>query len=232
MMQQRALMGATNSGGLVTSGLVAHFDAGNPASYPGSGATYFNLVSGATNGTWNIVPTFDPTFGGHFVNNGTQFCSTSWHASYPSGSQARTICMMHQVSSGGGNMSYIGSPGGATRWQLWMSGRYQCDSGGGTFQSSVTVPLNTWFYYCVTYPAGGLNTAIRMWQNGVDVSGTRGGSVFVMNTTQFLSPVGDSFSGATNQTPGRYALYHLYNRELTQAEILQNFNALRGRFGI
>ena len=40
------------------------------------------------------------------------------------------------------------------------------------------------------------------------------------------------YGGANRYAGGYLPCVHLYNRELTQAEILQNFNALKGRFGL
>lgn len=40
------------------------------------------------------------------------------------------------------------------------------------------------------------------------------------------------FAGTTSKAGGSLASVSLYNRALTQAEIQQNFNATRGRYGI
>jgi hypothetical protein len=54
------------AGGYTTSGLVYFLDAGNTASYPGSGSTWTNLVGGTNNMTLfgTTTPVYSPTFGG------------------------------------------------------------------------------------------------------------------------------------------------------------------------
>jgi hypothetical protein len=41
-----------------------------------------------------------------------------------------------------------------------------------------------------------------------------------------------SYSGSTQFFDGKLSVAKIYNRALTAAEIKQNFNALRGRYGI
>ena len=56
--------------GIVQDGLVLNLDAGNTASYPGSGTTWFDLTSNNNDGTLINNPTFDSTNGGSIVFDG------------------------------------------------------------------------------------------------------------------------------------------------------------------
>ena len=60
----------TSSPPIVTSGLVLNLDAANPASYPGSGTTWTNLISGGVNGTLVNGPTYSSVNGGVIVLDG------------------------------------------------------------------------------------------------------------------------------------------------------------------
>lgn len=84
--------------------------------------------------------------------------------------------------------------------------------------------LNTWYQFVGTYD--GFN--VRLYRNGVLVNtlataGTLGGS----GSNMFVG----NYAGTYN-TIGQIPVVKIYNRTLSDAEVLQNFNALRGRFGI
>ena len=95
--------------------------------------------------------------------------------------------------------------------------------------STVALPTNTWVNIVGTYTAGG---AMALYRNGVvDVTGT--GPSSISYAAQVFGIGTRTFNGA-NQFPwnGNISLVQLYNRALTATEVTQNFNALRGRYGI
>lgn len=55
--------GFANNAPIVTDGLVFYVDAGNSKSYPGSGTTWYDMISGNV-GTLYNGPTFDSANGG------------------------------------------------------------------------------------------------------------------------------------------------------------------------
>ena len=81
--------GATISGGItvgtavtqVTSGLVLNLDAGNVSSYPGTGATWYDLSGYSNNGTLSNSPTYSD---GSLVLNGVnQYASIVSTSGFP-----------------------------------------------------------------------------------------------------------------------------------------------------
>jgi len=103
------------------------------------------------------------------------------------------------------------------RFGLSVSGDVSC-------ADSSTHALNTWYQFVGTYD--GFN--MRFYRNGVltntvAASGTLGGSGINM--------VVGNFSGAY-YSQGQIPIVKIYNRTLTNAEVQQNFNALRGRYGL
>lgn len=86
-------------------------------------------------------------------------------------------------------------------------------------------PLNTWSFCTVTGDSSGLKAYV----NGVLVAS---------NTTAFAPSTptgGDLFVGSIGggeYFQGKISNTSIYNRALTAAEVKQNFNALRGRYGI
>jgi hypothetical protein len=103
------------------------------------------------------------------------------------------------------------------RFGLSVSGDVSC-------ADSSTHALNTWYQFVGTYD--GFN--MRFYRNGVltntvAASGTLGGSGINM--------VVGNFSGAY-YSQGQIPIVKIYNRTLTNAEVQQNFQALRGRYGL
>lgn len=71
--------------------------------------------------------------------------------------------------------------------------------------------------------------SMRTYQNGSLVASATAPSGSVSGTTSLF--VGDNV-GSNLRWQGEIPIVNIYNRALTAEEILQNFNALRGRFGI
>jgi hypothetical protein len=93
---------------------------------------------------------------------------------------------------------------------------------------------NTWHCAAITYN-GGTNTSTTYYNgNPTGLSrisiGSPTGFVGVMNNVNLGR--GFHLGGAERIFAGRISNTQIYNRALTAAEVQQNFNALRGRFGI
>ncbi len=99
----------------------------------------------------------------------------------------------------------------------------------GYHTSNSTVPLNTWTHYAVVRDSD--SSSIVFYINGsLDRTIT---SITGSITVQQTHPVTlGSYNGSGYEYTGRIASGKIYNRALTAAEIQQNFNANRGRFGI
>jgi hypothetical protein len=103
---------------------------------------------------------------------------------------------------------------------------------------------STWY---LTGPTAGSATAVNTWIS-VSLSFASGTTIWYVNGTlnqsvaqgiSSLTSVINAFVGMGNNFPGGFeyfsgkmAVARVYNRVLTAAEISQNFNAYRGRFGI
>jgi hypothetical protein len=97
---------------------------------------------------------------------------------------------------------------------------YRCNT-------SYTAPVNQFTYITFTMKTG---DAIRSYFNGVaNITSALPAGTFTYNGTtsayQIGSPGGSWF-------PGEIPSMKVYNRALTAAEVQQNFNALRGRYGL
>ena len=101
------------------------------------------------------------------------------------------------------------------------------NSGGTSTLITINANVNEWHNYVGTYD----NTTVRVYKDGQlfnSIAHSGGGQLKTMNGSTIigLSP------GTAEYLDGILSQVSIYNRALTQAEIQQNFNALRGRFGI
>ena len=116
--------------------------------------------------------------------------------------------------------------------------QFQFGSSSGIVNSS-TIQTNTWYHTVATYNLssnqiylnGSLQNTTSYSSAAIELSGSNGqtagiGCLFSMHGNVSGGP---TRYGTFN---GNISLVKYYNRALTAAEIQQNFNALRGRFGI
>ena len=218
---------------IVTDGLVLALDAGNTKSYVSGSTTWFDKSGGGNNGTLTNGPTFSSANGGSIVFDGVDdyiningVTLTTSSFSCESFFQWNTVGgnrgVLHSLSYDYPNSGYLvrQSDTADNRIVVWS------DNGTETYAlSTSTIPINTWKHLiivqsvnnCSMYINGILDSSQSLLNPAIDISypyriGQRG------STGAYLS--------------GRVAVSKIYNRALNATEVSQNFNALRGRFGI
>ena len=220
---------------VIDSSLKLWLDAGQTASYPGSGTTWTDLSGNGNNGTLTNGPTYTSSNGGSLVFDGTNDYVTL--GSSLSGTLAGTISFWIKLT----NTITTGYAGNQRPWG--KNGDFECrwgGTGGGADRSlatdiggilSLVSVQNTWLntvWYNITIVYNGATNSSALYVQGVlDATGTAG------NVTGLT---GNWIIGATSSTAGplngQISQYLIYNRALSVAEVQQNFNALRGRYGI
>ena len=128
-------------------------------------------------------------------------------------------------SSGNGINGYT-SAANKIGWDLW---------GLTTFHTGQDYPLNQWVNVCWIKTAASFTTStLKVYINGIDFPLTttvRNNSSSVNLATGFN--VGRLAAGVSlYYAPGDVDVTGVYNRALSAEEVKQNFNALRGRYGI
>ena len=213
---------------LVTENLVMLLDAANTKSYPGSGALITDLSGQGLNVTLSNSPTFDTAnLGGLIYDGVNQFGSTNdvayarfWH------DQAWSVSFVVKLvswvntwpgifkkgnsgASQPGVLLFYGSAGRLT-WKHYNT---------STSWDSLTLGVPA--HITITFGAG---TTGKLYVNGDYKS-----ALPILQATETSSPIrfgqGDVY--------GNVEHYHWakYSKELTASEVLQNCNALKGRFG-
>jgi hypothetical protein len=222
---------------IVTNGLVLNLDAGFVGSYPTINTTWYDLSGNTNNGTLINGPTFNSANSGSIVFDGVDdYISVPDNAVLNfTGSvnltsevwikfnQYKDISFVNAKGDGGG---------GANNYNYFFIGTntsfYFRFSDGTTTQNSpfitqTNLPTGFWGHV-----VGVLDTtAIRLYLNGVEI-GTA--------TTRTINPKANNssflISSPSFALNGSVATSRIYNRALTAAEVLQNYNAQKGRFGL
>jgi hypothetical protein len=230
-------MSISYNSSIVTNGLTICVDAGNPRSYPGTGTIWYDASGTNNNGTLVNSPVNTAGVNGYFtfdgvddyvtVSNGMNslvgtntvtFSAWIYRTSAPS-YWAGIISNKVNVTDG---ICLLVNPDSKIFWQYdgGTSGVYAIFGGA-------TLATNTWYNIAGVYDNVGLKTYL----NGVlnDSAADPGKSISSAGNMDITL---GAQSAASACFPGRIAQCSVYNRSLSASEMLQNFNALRGRYGV
>ena len=212
-----------------------YLDAGIIASYPGTGTAWTGLSTNASNATLvNSPPWTSAGTASYFTFNGTgaQYASTTaskFNVAYT----GKTVFVAARMTSftAGTYRGLFGTNSGTRNFNTYIyspsTGVYQihysAGSGGG-LSSNLSLTTNQWFIAAVTQTTGGL---VSYYFNGQPI-GTNTGITFI----QYAANNGEYVALCDNYWYGDIGVCAVYGRALSANEIQQNYNALRGRYGI
>ena len=204
---------------IVQQGLVLNLDAGNPYSYAGAGTTWFDVSGNSYNGTLTNGPTYTSDNNGAIIFDGTNDYVTTSFAT--TSGQAVSYCgWVYSTESTATYKNFVDSL--AESPMIWWnpSGQIEFDASRYT---TTTVYRNQWVYVSLSKPAG--NSSASYYVNGVLVGTGTAYTTLVSTPTLFNRAAGQTWKG-------NGAVVQIYNIALSAAEVLQNYNATKGRFGL
>ena len=213
---------------IVRDGLVLNLDAGNLASYPGSGTTWTDLSGNNNTGTLTNGPTYSSANGGSIVFDGTndyiqinqtlttpftitefiRYTDQAKTMNTYMNTNPHTVLGISLNRFGGGELYvYIGNGSG------WV--------GAPGIISSSNMLVNTW--YQVSFTSTGSGSTLYL--NG-NIVGTSIYSPSGWGSTYYLG----SLDSGGEYLKGNIANTQVYNRALSATEVSQNYNALKSRY--
>lgn len=231
---------------VIDTSTVLWVDAGQESSYPGTGNTWTDLSTTGLNGTLTNSPTFNTLGYINYANNSTQGTSFSnSSAIHFLGTAPYTLDVWVRinnyppVSSWKRIVQREGNAGiGRDGYNFWVNGAANGTDvefaterfvAGSQAYVSKILPFSTtgsaWNHWVITYTG----SQIRLYRNGVLEGGPSAATTSITNATTTLA-VGNI--GGGNAIGGDISSVKIYNRALSADEVLQNFNALRRRYGI
>ena len=220
-------MGISYNPRIVTDGLVLALDAGNTKSYPGSGTTWTDLSGRGNTGTLTNGPTYNSANGGSIVFDGVDDYVELNTNNIITGTNPFTFEAFYRITNTSVNAEIFGNYGpGYTSNTIWISGRYGVYINGSVpYFQGYPLGLGTYHMAFTRTSAG----ACTLYKNGV-VDGTATSTTSISSSQNFR--IGSDVNQIIEQLGGNLYNLKVYNRALTAAEVSQNFNATRSRFGI
>ena len=237
-------MSLSHSPLIVRDGLVLCLDAANPRSYPKSGTAWSDL-KGSNDGTLTNMDaanfnqdgkgslTFDGTNEYGMISDSDDFTVTettacAWFKSFNFNSSQDNRGIVSSYDSSGRQYYGLRTDAAASNNKLYT---YYDDNAGYGFsilRSTTSLTINTWYYGCMTWKSGNFH---RVYLNGIQEAEETNVATTTLNiTTGFY--IGKDNATSTKGFYGNISNVSIYNRALTAAEVLQNYNATRGRYGI
>ena len=220
--------------GIVTNGLILNLDAGFIPSYPRAGTTWYDISSGNNNATMYNGLTFNS--GGWMDFDGSDdYCGISYNSNNMSAwSTGQTIIIWeyHTFNDGSRRNFWNQAYGGVGTWTHeggTVTNYYYGNSGVNgnpyTALTSSATPTGRWNMLVTTRDTSQVKWYINN-SNTDNMSNPYG----VLTPTTSDITIGNGYTGVP--WVGRMAIIQAYNRALTAAEVSQNYNAQKSRFGL
>jgi hypothetical protein len=227
---------------IVTDGLVLSLDAGNTKSYQSGSTTWFDKSGRGNNGTLTNGPTFSSANGGSIVFDGsndfvvipfifntstnytievTTKCNTM--ITDPSPQNRQTIWSFSSGSSQGFQLLDL---------EIWNDGVTSFNGDNVNFNASIIgafFPIGANNLRTYTLSKSGTNQA---WY--IDAVFRANATQTYTGTSEFfkLGSRGGGSTGTGQQWNGLTYSAKIYNRALSAAEVQQNFDATKSRYGL
>ena len=224
-------MSLQHSPRIVTNGLVLCLDAGSRKSYPGSG-TVWNELSNNMSAELVNSPTFNSQNNGFF-----QFV-TDDYTRIPNNTtldtQTPSVEVWIKTNTTNQNGFWFEKGTVNSQYSLFQSSvtlLWRQNIGGTLIDLNITtsnfINTSSWYQVVGTFTSG----RRRLYINGNLVnSDTQTGTISTNSGGMSIGVYG-GYSGARGYYyNGSLAVCRVYNKELTPAEVLQNYNATKGRF--
>ena len=204
------------------SSLVLNLDAGNRASYSGTGTTWIDLSGRGNN--------FSLINGASFAGSGTttymSFDGSNDRAVLPGGvnlGTSHTVSVMFKAN-GVMNSVIFGDVGWSNTGYAFYANNNTLEYAAGNGYNNLTFTSSTNWMYLTVVRNG---RSFTFYQNGASL----GTLALSEDSILKLSSLGSYYSGAYTYA-GAIAIATCYTRALTAAEVLQNFNSVRSRYNI
>jgi hypothetical protein len=225
------------TGSIVSTGLVLHLDAGQSASYPGSGSTWTDISGNNNNVTIPeaLASSYSYSIGGgsfNFQGNGSTTIQSNamnnWNLTTTNALSVetwikRTNYSNYQFWFSTPDLYYrLGvSPVGYLFWDM----AHYVDR-----QAAVLVSEGVWHHVVYTAGIESGNITTRIYVDGALVTSLNEGVTALSPFTNYL--IGDGQDPGHHPLNGNMGLIRVYNTALSASEVTQNYNAQIDRFSL
>ena len=223
-------MSISYNSSIVTSGLVFCLDAANLRSYPGTGTTVYDATTTQPNNSLQNGTTYSSS--GYWTFDGVDdYIGGANLTTTLSGGTMEIWTYINAINRNQGFFTL--NTGAGTYINFWMpsTNNMRWEVIGTTGSSYSTINATTiattgvWYHFVGTF--NGTTTTIY-------VNGTAETTQTMTNqpTGSYTAPVSVGRYDASYPSSSRISIARFYNTALSAAQVQQNFNATRGRYGI
>jgi hypothetical protein len=221
-------MGTSYNPPIVRNGLVAYYDAGNSKSYPGTGTVWYDLTRNKNHLTFQNSGSI--TFSANYFSTGTNGYFYTASSNVPTGNSAYTMQIWVRRSSIVDAKGLMAIGGFGTNNQSNALRMFNTDSlNHYWWNNDLAANISSYFVSNKWFMATALfdGTNRRVYFNGNLIN-----SDVPSNHNVTTSEIYVAKTYSTEYFQGDVSNARIYNRGLTATEILQNYNATKGRFGL
>jgi hypothetical protein len=228
-------MAVSYGSSMVMNGLLIYLDAANARSYPGSGTSWFDISGNSKTGTLSGSPVYSTTNQGAFTFSGTELVLVG--AITSNLTTSITYSIWFRPTSIGVARTLFWDDDGQSNGDSWVQittdGKIETQrvtDGFGVLTCNTTLLTGSWYNLVLATSATGKTVYLNGVVDGEDQTpiASRAGKSYVSlaASTPFPpTPSGGQFIGSISS-------FSIYSRTLSASEVIRNFNASRGRYGI
>ena len=212
---------------IITTNLVLHLDAGNSSSYSGSGTTWTDLTGNGNNGTLVNGVSYSSSDGGYLSFDGSNDrvdFSTYVQPAYTSSTSFTWLIWVYPTSYSNNDV-IMGNRviSGTNVWTKLTPTRFEWKY-PNHLDNSTDVTQNQWQNICIVKNG----SSFTYYKNGSSIDTMT--SNHSKNHTNPFYLGGDPSYG---ENPAcRISIVAVYDAALTASEVLHNYNATKGRYGL
>ena len=238
-------MSFSHSPRIVTDGLVLCLDAANPQSYPGSGTSWADLSGNGNNGTLTNGPTFNSGNSGSIVFDGVDdyvqlVDSPSYKVQFPITLAAwfnvQTLTNYGVILRNDNTSSFHWGVNIAVDSDYGISSAYgngtvNNSPGRRTYKYTGPIDKDKWYYFVAVH-FDNLNANGYLNGNQISMPYLSGDATNLAYGSEG-GVIGFRFDVAGfGYFKGDIPIVQIYNRALSASEVLQNYEAVKSRFGL
>ena len=228
---------------IIRNGLVLGLDAASKNSYPGSGTVWTDLSENSNTGTLVNSPTFSSDNNGILTFNGTnQYisipiqnlsrpCTFSTWLNFNNLAGFQTLVGQDTSTAIARGRFYFQKAGGTAEGYILNVVNFSIVLSNGTIvvvNALNPVVTNQWYNYSAVLTT----TTLSLYENGMLQNTVSDSNTFLTPNTNIVLNAGYFSNGITDYVNGRSSSFLIYNRALLATEILQNYDAMKSRFGL
>jgi hypothetical protein len=215
---------------IVSDGLIIYLDANNTSSYAGTGSTWYDLSGNSRHASLISSPSYEGFGRGKYLS----FDGSTNYATIPYTITDNLITVSFwyysKIFSANSSLDALisnftsGISGFDVRLNSSTTINLAIVIDGSQSQINIsTITNNTWYHVAFTYDGATVKTYLdAVFKSSTNVIGTRA------NGTQIC--IGTSAYDTNRKATCGVPQVMIYNRALSDAEILQNYNATKGRY--